>query len=111
MRAGCRISCTVGEFPVAVLEARFMRTAWRPIAQSEDADATAPERNSSLHPSEVDTSGCVSAIRGTGSTVLADERSETGARARTGRCARSSCSPIWVITTRAPFQFVSGSPF
>jgi hypothetical protein len=98
MRAGCRISCTAGELPSSVLEARLMRTAWRPIAQSEDADATAPERNSSLHPSEVDTSSCVSAIRRAGSTAISDERSETDARARTRPCRRASCSPIWMLT-------------
>jgi hypothetical protein len=54
--------------------------------------------DSSPQPSEQHVSCWVSAIRGTGSTVVTAGRSETGATARTRRCARPN-SLIWVVKT------------
>ena len=51
---------------------------------------------------------CVSAIRGTGSTDVTAARPETGAAARTRRCARPS-SLIWVVTTLRSISIASGN--
>ena len=60
-------------------------------------------KNSSLQPREAHASCCVSAILGTGSTVVTAARSETGAAARTPRWARPS-SLISVVTTLRSVQ-------